>query len=168
MLATLRTLGAVVGVLDEDESSDLRFNELVLEGVEPLSLPLVCEGVRFNVARSAFGFLTARLWLCMSLSMSFALRLSARSELPEDLAGNGAAARALWTGCESSKSLALRGGEADRGEGFLGLVLTGIVGLNGLFVGRSRCASRADILGFTRGVVLLVRGLGASIDGVVR
>jgi hypothetical protein len=45
MLATLRTLGAVVGVLEEDESSDLRFRELVLEGVEPVALPLVCEGV---------------------------------------------------------------------------------------------------------------------------
>ena len=61
--ATLRTLVAVVGVLEEDDSSDLRFNELVLEGVEPLSLPLLCDGVWLGVARSVDAFFTARLWL---------------------------------------------------------------------------------------------------------
>lgn len=60
MLATLRTLGAVEGVLDEDESSDLRFTELVLEGVEPVALLLACEGVWVAVERSTCCFFTAR------------------------------------------------------------------------------------------------------------
>ena len=171
--ATLRTLVAVEGVLEEDDSSDLRFSELVLEGVEPLTLPLLWGW--FGVTRSVCGFFTARVWLWMSLSVSFALRFSERSELPKGvLAGDGAAARALWTGCESSKSLALTGGEADSGEGFLGFVLTGIVGLKGRLAGRSLCESRPVILGFTRGVELLsiagaffVRILEASEEGVL-
>ena len=99
MLVTLRALGAVEGVLEADDSSDLRLSEALLEGVEPLSFPFAFEGVRVAAGRSAWAFLGTTLWLWMSLSMSFALRLRTRSELPCDaLTGEAAAARALWTG----------------------------------------------------------------------
>ena len=45
MLVTLRTFGAVVGVFEVEEPSDLRLSEPWLEGVELCSLPLVCDGV---------------------------------------------------------------------------------------------------------------------------
>lgn len=173
MLVTLRTFGALDGVLEEDDSSLLRLTDVVLEGVEPLSRPLVCEGVWWGVERSRCGFLTARLWLWMSLSMSFALRFKLRSELPLDiLTGDGAAAKPLRTGWLSSKSLALRGGEAERGEGFFGLVLTGMTGLTGL-PGRSLWGSRAAFIGFARWTGVLsavgaffVRILEESLEGV--
>ena len=62
MLVTLRILE--VGVVEVEDVLDLRFSELLVEGVLPFKRPLVLAGVWLGV-RSTWAFLTEglRLWL---------------------------------------------------------------------------------------------------------